>query len=160
MPLKVYINFLLYVICFVSTSIVNLTSADILVNKLDDIEASVTPGRQNNLVIRERLCIGSSPPGPFSLIVIGSGANGDFTIQSGPHSIPYLVSIRDRITGGGFRPITPGIPLTGLQSRALNPNNRCRGNASILRVIFNSSAFVSAPAGIYRGTIQISVIPE
>lgn len=140
--------------------IINIACADALINKLDDIEAHVTPGRLSDLQMTEHLCVGINPSGPLSLLLLGSGSKGAFSIQNGPDSIPYSVSISGRVSNGRFRSVISGVPLTGLQSRVLSPSNRCRGNTTILRVIFKSNAFSSAHAGIYRGSLQITVIPE
>ena len=141
-------------------AVFNTAGADILVNRLNDIEASATPGRQNDLVLDERLCVGSNPPGPYSLQALGSGVNGGFSIHSGPHSLSYNAYIRDQFSRGSFNQLIAGTPLTGLQGRALNPNNRCRGNTTTLRVEFTKEALSSAVAGIYTGTMIITVIPE
>ncbi len=159
---KVYqwqgIIFLLYLVG--SLFVINDATADILITKLDDVDAMATPGRANDLTLTERLCIGSNPAGPFSLRATGSGIGGRFTIENGPYAIPFATYIQDRVSGGSFMSINPGIPVTGLRARSLNPNNRCRGNPTQVRIVFSNLSFSGAPAGIYRGTLQLSVIPE
>lgn len=134
--------------------------ADILVAKLDDIEISTTPGRANDLRVTERLCVASNPVGPYSLLVVGNGINGNFTLQNGPHLIAYELQLRDRRSGGGFRDIMPNIPLDGLLSRRLRNNQTCPGNAARLRMIIRKEALSGALSGIYQGLIQLTVVPE
>ena len=135
-------------------------NADILIAKLDDIEISTTPGRANDLRVTERLCVASNPVGPYSLLVVGNGVNGSFSLSNGPHTIAYALQLRDRRSGGGFRDIMPNIPLDGLLSRRLRNNQACPGNAARLRMIIRKEALSGALSGEYLGLIQLTVIPE
>jgi len=138
----------------------SFVSADILVGKLNDINASVTPGRINDLTVIERFCVASSPNGPYLLLAIGTGNNGEFSIQNEVSSINFDVTVRDRRTSRAFREMTSGVPLSGLQSRRLANNRVCTGNAVSIRVIIASESIQQAPVGIYRGSLQLTVIPE
>ena len=134
--------------------------ADILVAKLDDIEITTAPSRGNDLRVTERLCVASNPVGPYSLLAVGSGVDGSFTIRNGPHVIAYALRLRDRRSGGGFRDLMPNIPLDGLLSRRLRNNQACPGNAARLRMIIRKEALSGALSGQYQGLIQLTVIPE
>ena len=133
--------------------------ADILITKLDDVTLS-TANTGRDTVITERFCVASDPVGPYGLIVFGSGDNGAFTIDNGPFQIGYEVAYQDRVTRTGFIEILPGIPVDGFLTRPLRNNQRCTGNAGRLRIIIRKNSINSAAAGLYRGTIQLSVIPE
>ncbi len=134
--------------------------SDILVAKLDDITVATNPSRGNDLRVTERLCVASNPVGPYSLSAIGSGPDGGFSIQNGPYSIAYELFLRDRRSGGGFRALAPNIPLTGLLTRRLRNNQGCPGNAARLRMIIRKETLSGAAAGIYQGSLQLTVIPE
>ncbi len=138
----------------------NSLYADILTNKFDDIETSVTPGQVNDLVMTERICVGSNPSGPFSLMAFGSGDGGEFVISNGPINIPYDLFINDRFSRLRFTQVQPGRALSGLQSRSINNAGRCRGNSTGLRVIISSDSLKSAVSGTYQGSLQVMVIPE
>ncbi len=133
--------------------------ADILISKLDDVSIS-TANTGRDTIITERFCVASDPVGPYGLIVYGSGDNGAFTIDSGPFQVEYEVSYRDRVSGAGFIEILSGVPVSGFLTRPLRNNQRCAGNAGRLRLIIRKNSISSAAAGLYRGTIQLSVIPE
>ena len=135
-------------------------SADILITKLDDIVIAANPGRANDLRVTERLCVASNPVGPYSLVAIGSGLDGAFSLQNGPHVMRYELSLRDRRSGGGFRALMPTVPLTGLLTRRLRNNLRCPGNAARLRFIIRKSELTGAVSGAYQGSLQLTVIPE
>lgn len=136
------------------------SNADILIAKLDDIEIATAPSRANDLRVTERLCVASDPVGPYSLLVIGNGIDGSFTLQNGPHVIAFALQLRDRRSGGGFRDIVPNIPLDGLLSRRLRNNQACPGNAARLRLIIRKEALSGALSGEYQGVIQLTVVPE
>lgn len=134
--------------------------ADILTNKFDDVESSVTPGQVNDLIMTERICVGSSPSGPFSLIALGSGDAGEFVISNAANQIPFELHINDRFSRLRFTQVQPGRALSGLQSRSINNAGRCRGNSTGLRVIITSESLKRAVSGIYQGSLQVMVIPE
>lgn len=140
--------------------VASTANADILVAKLDDIEIATTPGRATDLRVTERLCVASNPVGPYSLLVIGNGVDGSFTLQNGPHIIVYALQLRDRQSDGGFRDIMPNIPLDGLLSRPLRNNQTCPGNAARLRMTIRKEALSGALSGKYQGQIQLTVVPE
>ncbi|MDW3094788.1 MAG: hypothetical protein R8G33_03860 [Gammaproteobacteria bacterium] len=149
------INTLVLILSFSS-----LASADILIGKLSDIEASVTPGSVNDVTAIERFCVASSPTGPYSLLAIGTGNNGEFSIQNGAATIIFEVAVRDRQSSRSYREILSGVPLVGLQSRRLANNRICTGNAVRIRVTIASESIQRAPAGRYQGSLQLTVIPE
>ena len=155
-----YIYYSITKIVIIIVSCSSLASADILIGKLSDIENSVTAGRVNDLTALERFCVASNPPGPYSLLAIGTGNNGDFSIQNGVDSIKFDVAVRDRSSSRSFREITSGVPLLGLQSRRLVNNRICTGNAVSIRVTIASTSIQQAPAGRYQGSLQLTVIPE
>lgn len=138
----------------------SLVSADILVGKLSDIEATVTPGRVNDIIAIERFCVASNPIGPYSLLAIGTGNDGDFSIHNGVAFINFEVAVSDRRSSRVFREITSGVPLSGLQSRRLANNRVCTGNAVSIRVNIASESIQQAPVGKYQGSLQLTVIPE
>jgi hypothetical protein len=133
--------------------------ADILISKLNDVSIS-TANTGRDTIISERFCIASDPVGPYGLIAFGSGDNGAFTIDNGPFQIEYEVSYRDRVSSTGFVEIISGVPVGGFLTRPLRNNQRCPGNAGHLRIIIRKNSINSAAAGLYRGAIQLSVIPE
>lgn len=137
----------------------NAAFADILITKLDDISLS-TANTGRDTVLTERFCVASDPVAPYGLIVLGSGANGAFTIENGPFQIEYEVAYRDRGSGPGFIEILPGVPVNGFQSRPLRGNQRCPGNAGRMRVIIRKDQINSAVSGLYQGSVQLTVIPE
>ena len=141
-------------------SLASTAIADILIAKLDDIEVTTSPGRANDLRVTERLCVASNPVGPYSLEAIGSGTNGSFAILNGPQVIAYELLLRDRRSGGGFRAISPNVPLTGLLTRRLRNNQACPGNAARLRMIIRKEILNGAVSGAYQGSLQLTVIPE
>lgn len=134
--------------------------ADILISKLDDITISASAGQANDIVVTNRFCVASDPVGPYSLEALGSGVNNAFAIQNGPYDILFEVLLRDQRTGGGFRPLVAGVPLTGLLTRPLRRGRRCPGNTARLRIIIRSASLQSAASGFYRGSLQLTVIPE
>ena len=138
---------------------VRFTNADILITKLDDISVSISPTRARDMRVTERLCVAGNPVTPYSLEAIGSGPNGEFVIANGPFEISYELFLRDR-PGSGFRSLLPATPLTGLMSRRLRANGRCPGNAARLRMIIRVASFQGAVTGNYRGSLQLTVIPE
>lgn len=134
--------------------------ADILTNKFDDVESSVTPGQVNDLIMTERICVGSNPSGPFSLIALGSGNAGEFVISNATNQIPFDLYINDRFSRLRYTQVQPGRALSGLQSRRINNAGRCRGNSTGLRVIITSDSLKRAISGTYQGSLQVMVIPE
>ena len=146
--------FVLAFTCLVSAQ------ADILITKLDDVQVATQANLARDLVINERLCVASNPVGVYGLIALGSGDNGEFTINNGPYHIDYAVLYRDRRSGGGFVELRPGVPVGGFLTRPLRNSRNCQGNAGRLRIIINKETLNSAVAGRYQGVIQLSVIPE
>ena len=138
----------------------SISIADILITKLDDITISTSAGRVNDLIATNRFCVASNPVGPYSLEALGSGVNNAFTIQNGPYVIDYEILLRDRLSGGRFRPVLAGVPLTGLLTQPLRGGRRCPGNAARLRMIIRTVSLQSAVPGVYHGSLQLTVIPE
>lgn len=134
--------------------------SDILITKLDDIGFSTNANVGRDVIITEQLCIASNPVSVYGLTALGSGDNGEFTISNGPYDIKYKMSYRDRRAGGGFTNLQPGIPVSGFLSRPLRNNRACQGNAGRLRIIIEKNSLNGAVAGLYRGVIQLSVVPE
>ena len=149
----------LLVLVLACTFLVN-AHADILITKLDDVQVSTHANLARDLVINERLCVASNPVGVYGLIALGSGNNGEFTINNGPYNIDYTVLYRDRRSGGGFVELQPGVPVGGFLTRPLRNSRNCRGNAGRLRIVINKETLNSAVAGRYQGVLQLSVIPE
>ncbi len=138
----------------------NIVFADILITKLDDVSFATNANVGRDVVITERLCIASNPVSVYGLTALGSGDNGEFSISNGPYKIEYKISYRDRRSGGGFTDLFPGIPVSGFLARPLRNNRTCPGNAGRLRIIIEKESLNKAVAGLYRGVIQLSVVPE
>lgn len=134
--------------------------ADILITKLDDVVVSTPANLARDLIVTERLCVASDPVGVYGIIALGSGQNGAFTINSGPYSMPYTASYRDRRSNNRFIELEPGVPVSGFLSRPLRSANNCQGNAGRLRIVIKKEALNQAVAGRYQGVVQLSVIPE
>lgn len=147
---------IILLVCFCLTA----SNAQILITNLDDVDISTSANLARDLRITERLCVASSPVSTYSLAAQGSGDNGEFVIRNGPFSINYELSYRGRLTGGSFRTLLPGTPLAGFLTRPLRNDNRCPGNAGRLRITIARADLNSAVAGIYRGFLQLTVIPE
>ncbi|MFK7793768.1 MAG: hypothetical protein AB8B89_00325 [Gammaproteobacteria bacterium] len=152
-----FIKFVVLSLLLLKSSVV---LSDILITKLDDVSFSTNANVGRDVVITERLCIASNPISVYGLTALGSGDNGEFIISSGPYDIEYKMSYRDRRTGGSFTDLQPGIPVSGFLSRPLRNNRACQGNAGRLRIIIEKNSLNSAVAGLYRGVIQLSVVPE
>jgi hypothetical protein len=160
LSLSPYIYYSIANIVIIIVSCSSLATADILIGKLSDIENTVTAGRVNDLIALERFCVASDPPGPYSLLAIGTGNNGEFSIHNGVAGINFELAVRDRPSSRSFREVTSGVPLTGLQSRRLVNNRICTGNAVSIRITIASASIQQAPAGRYLGSLQLTVIPE
>jgi len=137
----------------------SIAYADILITKLDDVTIS-TANTGRDTIITERFCVASDPVGLYGLIALGSGSNGEFVLENGPFQIDFEVSYRDKVSGGGFVDILPNVPVNGFLTRPLRNNQTCAGNHGRLKIIIRKSSINQAAAGLYRGSIQLSVIPE
>tara|TARA_R110002049_G_scaffold13509_3_gene58845 strand:- start:197031 stop:197474 length:444 start_codon:yes stop_codon:yes gene_type:complete len=133
---------------------------DILISKLDDVSLSTNANVGRDLIITEQLCIASNPVSVYGITALGSGDNGEFVITNGPYEMEYKMSYRDRRSRGGFTDLTPGVPVSGFLARPLRNNRACQGNAGRLRIIIEKNSLNRAVAGLYRGVIQLSVVPE
>lgn len=160
MLMKYSTSIRLFVLSIILLFIPNLILADILITKLDDVSFSTNANVGRDVIITERLCIASNPVSVYGLTALGSGDNGEFAISNGPYKIEYKMSYRDRRSGGGFTDLYPGIPVSGFLSRPLRNNRACAGNAGRLRIVIEKEALNRAVAGLYRGVIQLSVVPE
>ena len=138
----------------------NAAFAEILITNLDSIEVSTSAILARDLVVTERICIASNPVTTYALTAVGSGENGQFSIQNGPFNMAFTLSYRDRRSGPGFRDLTSGIALSGFLTRPLGNNQNCRGNAGRLRITISKEALNSAVAGSYRGSLSLVVSPE
>lgn len=134
--------------------------ADILITKLDDVSVSTNANVGRDVIVTERLCIASNPVSVYGLTALGSGNNGEFVISNGPYDITYKMSYRDRRSSASFTELSPGVPVSGFLARPLRNNRNCSGNAGRLRIVLEKEAINRAVAGIYRGVIQLTVVPE
>lgn len=144
----------LLLVSTVSTTV----SSDILIENLEDITATGVPGTTRDLTITENLCVGVSPAGNYSIIARGDGPGGTFELSNSTASLVYRLFYRDRSVG--FSELFPRVPLTGIPGRDLRPNDTCRGNASRIRLEIDHGQINNAAAGVYRGTLTLTVAPE
>ncbi len=107
--------------------------------------------------------IGGPKPRTFRLEAFGSGPGGDFELRNGGARLDYTVAYDD---GRGLRPFRrPGASLDGLHGSGTGAEyNGCRrgdrAQRNRVRVEVGEAELARAPAGRFRGTLLLMVVPE
>lgn len=107
--------------------------------------------------------IGGPKPRTFRLEAFGSGPSGAFQLRNGTARLDYTVAYDD---GRGLRPFRrPGVSLDGLRGSGTGSEyNGCRrGNRAQqkrVRVEVGEADLARAPAGRFRGSLLLMVVPE
>ncbi|MEQ8690876.1 MAG: hypothetical protein RIC89_08575 [Pseudomonadales bacterium] len=140
------------------------------INGFDDLSLGTWSG-SGPMTANDDLCVARTGVGFFGLgayriLASGDGAPGDpaaFTLSNGTGSISYNAYFNDQTGTTGRQPLTPGAVLTG-QSGS--------GTAFFFNLIFgcawlNANVSVEVPAselsgaaGVYSGTLTLTLIPE
>ena len=132
---------------------------------LGDLSLGQWPGR-GPLTADDWHCVrvqGGPPPHSFRLEAYGTGPGGRFVLENGEALLPFSLAYDD---GRGLRAFAgPGRGLGGLEgSRNGGAFRRClkgdAGERRRLRVEVAEPDLARAPAGRYRGTLLLMVVPE
>ena len=133
------------------------TAAEISITELNDVDFGPVSPTMGVLQERLRTCVNMTPPGPFQMLGLGYPGSGTFTLTSSAgESIDYSVAVQNR----GRHTMLPGIPVTGLMARQPRPTGDCQPPFTHIIIEIDSAQLQAAPGGRYRGTLELTVIPE
>ncbi|MFT7652878.1 MAG: hypothetical protein ACI9UU_001987 [Candidatus Azotimanducaceae bacterium] len=136
------------------------SAATIIITDLEDVEFGDLPPTSALVTQRIRICVNSTPPGPYRLTALGLTTTGAFElVNEAPQTITYVVHASTRRNGLGA-PLVAGVPRTGFNSRQSNAGGRCLPPWLWITVMVTEQELQQAPGGRYWGTLQITVAPE
>lgn len=102
-----------------------------------------------------------STVGGYSVVATGSGSGGAFTLTSGSATLPYDVLWSASAGQTGGTTLVAGTAVSGLTSLATHQTCNSGPSASAsLTIRIRSADLISARAGSYSGTLQITIAPE
>ncbi len=137
-------------------------SATIVIVDMQDIQLGTVTPTANLLRHRARFCVAMRPRGPYQIIGLGTGTNGNFALTGGEgvaSDIPMDVFISNRPQRRG-RTLHPNIPLSGFRAQRLRPDGECRGRRTFITVQIDPSDLAAATAGQYSGSLYLTVAPQ
>jgi hypothetical protein len=131
-------------------------AATLSIVELEDVDFGTVPRNAGAISGDFRFCVSMDPKGPFQIIGVGDGTGGAFALldtSGGSFEIGYAVVVRGHELG-------PGVPFTGLRAAPPGAGGECRPPRYRLTVTVDAADLSSAPAGRYRGRLQLTVAPE
>jgi hypothetical protein len=134
--------------------------AELRISNLEDVDFGVVAGTANRIQQHVRICVSSTPAGPYQLTALGATAAGDFKLSSGGTAeLDYsvLASPRGR---GRSQPMSPGVPMGGFMAKEPRANGACQPPFSFVIIEIDPTDVQSAPGGQYNATLQLIVAPE
>ena len=76
-------------------------AAQMRISNLEDVDFGQVTGAANRIQQHLRICVSSSPAGPYQLVATGEGGGGAFTLSNGGAGVlEYAVSASARGRGG------------------------------------------------------------
>ena len=131
-------------------------AATLSIVELEDVDFGSVPPSAGAVNQSIRFCVSMDPRGPIQLTGIGAGSGGAFALLdtgSGNFEIGYEVVVRGHN-------LIPGVPFTGIRAGPPGQGGECRPPRYRLTVTVDAADLASAPAGQYRGRLQLMVAPE
>lgn len=130
------------------------------VSSLSDVDFGQIQTLQADQRRSQSICIASnSSNNRYSLLASGSGAGGQFVLQSGNAILPYLVEWDDVPGQSGGALVTPNQPLAALTTFEKGP--RCkRGMTATLTIVLSAAELSRAEQGDYSGALVLLIAPE
>lgn len=103
----------------------------------------------------------STNTGGYSVMAVGNGSGGAFTLASAVAVLPYDVLWSDSANQTGGSSLVAGTATSGFTSLASQQScNSGPSTSASLTVVIRSASLTSAAAGSYAGTLQITISPE
>jgi hypothetical protein len=131
-------------------------AATLSIVELEDVDFGTVPRSAGAITHSFRFCVSMDPRGPFQITGIGDGVGGAFALLNtggGSFEIGYEVVVRGHS-------LIPGVPYAGIRAGPPGPGGECRPPRYRLTVTIDAADLSSAPAGRYRGLLQLTVAPE
>ena len=132
------------------------------VSGLSDVNLGLISNLQTDHRRSEDICVFSEGTGgAYGVAATGSGPGAAFALSSGIGTLPFQVewsSVAGQSTG---TPLTPGVPLIGQVSTAVNEfcNSGPPASAS-LTIVFRAADLSLAREGTYSGSLTLLIVPE
>lgn len=163
-----YLNWLLptalvaFVVAFALPGLTAL-AAEIEVDELSDFDFGQVPPSAGELTAEDTFCVALLERGSYQITAVTDAPGGEFVLLGVDgvlgRGVAYRVFVNERGGGRGDE-LMPGVPLTGLRSRARLPNGRCPRPLPRITVTISAGALGRAPPGVYRGALGLTVSPE
>lgn len=128
----------------------------VIITKLNDVDLGHWDGQRRRRRTEKHCVASTAHQNLFNITITGDGPGGSFLMENGAAFLPYFVEYRDQ-GGGGFKRVYPGVPLL-YQEGAGDPFN-CKNQKQRLRITVLGIHMTQVPAGIYSGTLTLTVAP-
>jgi hypothetical protein len=128
---------------------------------LQDVAFGTIAGTADQSASQSVCAYSSSSAGGYSVTATGDGSGGAFTLSSGAAQLPYEVLWAGSANQTTGLTLVAGATMPGFISGASQQTcNSGPAASASLTVVIRSSALVSATAGSYSGSLQITIAPE
>lgn len=128
---------------------------------LSDVAFGLILGTADQTASQSVCAYTSSKTELYSVTATGSGSGGAFALSSGAAQLPYDVLWADAPGQTGGTSLAAGTLTPGFASNA--KQHTCNAGPSTtasLTIVIRSAKLLSARAGDYAGTLQITIAPE
>lgn len=98
----------------------------------------------------------------YSITFTGANNPGAFVLQAGGNTIAYSVAYDDSLSGTNFRPVSPGVALTGNLNAAPSAISciGVGGENGRTRITVLRADALGAPNNTYTDTLSILITPD
>jgi len=128
---------------------------------LSDVAFGLIPGTADQTASQSVCAFSQSNTQGYSITAVGSGNGGAFTLSSGAATLAYDVLWADTANQTGGTQLVAGTAESGFTSTAKQQTcNNGPSTSASLTVALRSATLMSAMAGDYSGTLQITITPE
>ncbi len=133
--------------------------ANIVIGGLDDLDFGRVTPTSGSMRQSTRVCVAVDDPGQYSLIALGDGPGGQFTLDGGIAMLPFRVFFSDTTNRRG-RELQTARPLHNLRAKKIQGNRGCQRRNSRLTLVIDGADLEAMPSGRYAGKLTLMVAPE
>lgn len=128
---------------------------------LSDVSFGLIAGTADQASSQSVCAYSTSVTSGYSVTAVGSGNGGAFTLSTGAATMAYDVLWADTANQTGGTQLVAGTATSGFTSSASQQTcNSGPASSASLSVVIRSATLLSAPAGAYSGTLQVTIAPE